>query len=109
MNTLTQKIKVRQTYRKPHNRVFTVVSAFALLSLSTVVNSNEILDLNALFNPDKSLLNAEARGRVTIYDGLKNQDIEQAMDEQFDRIGHMMFIGTRHVQADGEEIIDDDC
>ena len=37
---------------------------------------------------------------------------ERALDEQFERIGHMMILRTRQTQADDEEegtVEDDDC
>jgi len=64
---------------------------------------------NILFNPGKSLLLAEARGRITIYDSLENSTVEHAMDTQFDRIESMMFVGTRHTLPDGSVEADDDC
>ena len=64
---------------------------------------------NALFNPAESLLRAEARGRVTIYDGLDNRLVERALDTQFDRIDHMMFVRIRHTEPDGTLYEDDSC
>ena len=64
---------------------------------------------NMLFTPSKHILEAEARGHVMIYDGLKNETVEKAMDHQFSRIDSMMFIRTKYQQADGEVIADDDC
>lgn len=64
---------------------------------------------NALFSPSRSLLRAEQRGRVTIYDGLTERLVERALDTQFERIGHMMFIRTRQSLPDGAVEIDDDC
>ena len=64
---------------------------------------------NILFNPDKSLLLAEARGRVTIYDGIDSEVVETAMDSQFDRIENMMFVGIRHTLPDGSVEAEDDC
>lgn len=109
MNTLTQKINGKQTCQSLHTGLATVILLLVLASFPMVVTANESHNLNALFQPEISLILAEARGRVTIYDGLKNKDIEQAMDEQFDRIEHMMFIGIRYLQTDMQEIFDDDC
>jgi hypothetical protein len=65
---------------------------------------------NILFNPDKSLLLAESRGRVTIYDGLESEVVDRAMESQFDRIQNMMFVGVRHTQSDGSvEVEQDGC
>jgi hypothetical protein len=64
---------------------------------------------NMLFNPSQSLLNAESRGRVTIYDGLENSQVDRALDTQFGRIDKMMFIRTRHTLEDGTVEEDDDC
>lgn len=62
-----------------------------------------------LFNPTQSQIKAESRGRVTIYDGLDNSDVETALDTQFDRIDNMMFVRTRHTLKDGSVEEDDDC
>lgn len=109
MNSQTQKINSRQIYGKPYKGILAVILSFVLSLFSSTVTSNQSLDLNALFKPERSLLNAESQGRVTIYDGLTNKEVEKAMDEQFDRIEHMMFIRIRYVKADGEEFVDDEC
>ena len=63
---------------------------------------------NALFTPTDNLLGAEARGRITIYDGIDIAMVERALDEQFDRIENMMFVGIRHPAPDGDVIVEDD-
>lgn len=65
---------------------------------------------NILFNPGTALVQAESRGRVTIYDSLDSDVIDEAMDSQFDRIENMMFIGIRHILTDGTiEVEEDGC
>jgi len=61
-----------------------------------------------LFNPGESVRKAEARGRVTIYDGVDEQQVEAAMDTQFERIEHMMFVRVRRSSEDGTASYDDD-
>ena len=55
-----------------------------------------------LFNPSASQQKIEKRGRVIIYDGLKDTQISQAMDTQFDRVQSMMFIRTVVTDSEGE-------
>lgn len=61
-----------------------------------------------LFAPSAEMLDAEARGRVMIYDGLRYATVTRAMDEQFDRIENMMFVGTVIEQEDGELDVEED-
>ena len=62
-----------------------------------------------LLAPTKTLLVAEANGRVTIYDGMPIETVERALDEQFDRIDSMMFTRIRHTTEEGEVVEDDGC
>lgn len=43
----------------------------------------------------------ERKGNVYIYDGLTDREVEQAMNAHFDRIEHMMFLGTRRTDPTG--------
>ena len=63
----------------------------------------------ALLEPPEYLLVAEAGGRVMIYDGLPIEIVDRAMDNQFDRIEHMMFTRIRHKTPEGEQVEDDGC
>ena len=46
---------------------------------------------------------------MTIYDGLEDKVVEQALDTQFERIDHMMFVRTRETLPDGSIEFEDDC
>jgi hypothetical protein len=54
--------------------------------------------MSRLFEPTQADLKSEDKGRVMIYDGMKDKDVERALDEQFDRLEHVMF--TRTVVTD---------
>ena len=71
--------------------VFTLSVAMPAVAIaeSSSMNSWQMV---RLFEPTQADLLAEARGRVMIYDGLTDRDVERAFDEQFDRLEHMMFI-----------------
>ena len=43
-----------------------------------------------------------------IYDGLDEEVVERALDEQFDRIEHMMFTRIHHAGPDGTVSVEDD-
>jgi len=105
------------TTMKSHNTINKTIIAtgFSILlgfGSSLPLVADDALDQyykNILFNPGKALQLAEARGRVTIYDGLASEVVDRAMDEQFDRIENMMFVGVRHTLPDGSVEADDDC
>ena len=84
-----------------------ITSCLLALSATSVLAGD--YQQNMLFTPSEHILVAEARGRVMIYDGLNNNTVEQAMDQQFNRIDSMMFVRTQYEQADGDFIADDDC
>ena len=91
--------------------LFIVFLLGALLTPYTrAADANDTFQYNTLFNPTPAQLKTEDRGRVMIYDGLDNATLERALDEQFDRIEHMMFIRTRQSTPDGndEDTADDD-
>lgn len=44
----------------------------------------------------------EAKMRVFIYDGVRDKVVSRAMDEQPDRIEHMMFVNTKVTDDEGK-------
>ena len=61
-----------------------------------------------LFSPTPIELDAEARGRVMIYEGMNHSTVMRAMDVHFGRIEHMMFVGTVYEQENGELAVEED-
>jgi hypothetical protein len=60
------------------------------------------IELRRLFEPTEAELAAEERGRIYIYDGVRDVDVQRALDEEFERVDHMMFIRIRKTDEDGE-------
>lgn len=87
-----------------------VVIATLLGSSAEAAGSGNNWQLKQLHSPSEGLAKAERGGRVTIYDGIHGQEIDRAMDEQFDRIGNMMFIHPIEGTPTGQVLAqDDDC
>jgi len=59
-----------------------------------------------LFEPTPAQLEREQEQRVMIYDGMKDTDINRALNEQFQRIESMMFIRTIVTDDTGESLRD---
>lgn len=84
--------------------------AVQLIMTATSAQALDSFQQKVLFHPTESILMAEANGRIMIFDGVKSESVDQAMDEQFDRIETMMFVNTLYQQDDGEYLVEnDDC
>jgi len=86
-----------------------------LFALQSPVSADDDIDLalaverwqtNLLFNPTSRQLELENKGRVNIYDGLKDTEVAHALDSQFDRIQSMMFVRTVVTGNGGEPLVD---
>lgn len=66
--------------------------------------------IRRLMAPTSSQRASESRGQVFIYDSLEINQVETALDRNFDRIENMMFIRIHHPpeSEDGEVTVDDD-
>lgn len=62
--------------------------------------------LAQLLEPSTEQLQEEREGRIFIYDGIKESDIQLALDTQIDRIGSMMFVNVIWTDESGEPLVD---
>lgn len=108
----------------PYSITLTLALCAGLVSNSVHAQKLDALDgqdawqNNRLFAPTANQRQQEGRGKVVIYDGLKDTTIDSIMDKAFDRIQNMMFIRIIHTDKAGQpmhdgngEVItdDDDC
>ena len=91
-----------------YRKVMRLFLGAMLVPASMVAGADESFQNNALLNPSEGQLMAEARGRIMIYDGLDNEVVDRALDEQYGRIENMMFVRIQHTQPDSEVSIEDD-
>jgi len=95
---------------KSHLKGIKSLIVIVLLVASSSVHAIDDYQLKVLFTPSDINLQAETEGRVMIYDGLKSETVDQALNEQFGRIDKMMFVRTQHIQENGDiEVEEDGC
>jgi hypothetical protein len=93
-----------------HRRTLITGLIFAAVCAGPAMAAKGDWQQRMLFEPSKQQLQLEKRGRVMIYDGLQDVDIERAMNKEFDRIEHMMFIRTKTTDESGQVVtVSDDC
>lgn len=59
------------------------------------------IERRRLFEPTSGELRAEAAGRIYIYEGLRDRDVERALEEEFKRVQNMMFIRVKPTDEGG--------
>ncbi|MGA7181419.1 MAG: hypothetical protein WBX11_17790 [Thiobacillaceae bacterium] len=75
-----------------------------------IVQANADADLHAwevrrLTHPTPLELRDEQSGKVYIYDDLTDREVDQALDNNFQRIESMMFVGTVKTDEQGDPVI----
>ena len=108
MNISTQNHQSIHTGHGSRNRLGSLLLGSLLVSTPFTASAADSFQIKTLLSPGKSTLQAESRGRVMIYDGLDEEVVERALDEQFDRIEHMMFTRIHHAGPDGTVSVEDD-
>ena len=66
----------------------------------------ETWQLKRLLKPHETELRQEGKGSVFIYEGIKDKDVSAAMEQHWDRIENMMFVGTIVTDESGEPKLD---
>ena len=61
---------------------------------------------NRLLAPTAAQRAQEEHGTVIIYQGLRDTDVEKALDVAFDRLEYMMFVDTVVTDENGQPVID---
>lgn len=74
----------------------TLAGVLVFGSCAWAANVREI-ELRRLFQPTPAELQAEKAGRIYIYEGLRESDVDRAMTEEFDRLDSMMFVRMQRV------------
>jgi len=88
-----------------------IISGLVIISaiLSRPVTAAGSWQEKILFNPTPAQIQMEEeRQRVMIYEGLTDVQVTQAMEQQFERVEHMMFTGTVVTDTEGEVVVDPD-
>jgi hypothetical protein len=104
-------IHTPQIWRRTMNTATTLTS-IAIIA-GSLFTGNAQADLREwymqqLFEPSPQQLAMEQHGRIMIYNGLRDTDVQLALDEQFDRVESMMFTGTVVTNGQGEPLTDND-
>jgi hypothetical protein len=63
--------------------------------------------LALLYNPTAAQLQMEQQGRVNIYVGMTDKQVDSVMDRQFDRIDSMMFVSVIRTDEAGNTLKDE--
>lgn len=89
---------------------YIVMFAYLAWGHSTAVNaaatSLERWQMEMIYRPSESVLEREDRGFVHIYDGFRETQVEQVLDDRFERMEHMMFTGVRLTDNNGDVLLD---
>ena len=76
-------------------------SIVAVLVLACSMNAVASADrhtqwqMKMIYQPSSAMIEREANGLVMIYDGFKDYQVDQVMEDKFDRIENMMFTRVR--------------
>jgi hypothetical protein len=91
---------------KTHRAVIAVSVFWLASTLQAACADDNAWQMSNLFEPGPTQIEREQKGRVMIYHGMKDTDVNRAMDEQFERVETMMFTGTIVTDESGQPLRD---
>lgn len=88
---------------------FSVLNAVSMMFAVSLLTANSCqaddqaisLQSKRLNSPSKTQSNLEKDGKVYLYIGLKDKEVDRALDTQFDRIENFMFLSV--IKTDNNE------
>ncbi len=90
--------------------------SYFVISLCLALSHNVMADnqapslerwqMNMIYHPTEYVLERESKGFVFIYDGFDETQVDQILDDRFDRIDHMMFTRVKLTDSSGEILLD---
>ncbi len=72
---------------------------------NTSALSLERWQMNMIFQPGESVLEREDRGFVYIYDGFNETQVDQILDDKFERMDRMMFTRVKLIDSSGDILL----
>ena len=92
------------------NRAVTICLMVLVCSTNVWASDADIAlhdwQVRRLMRPIPQELRDEHSGKVYIYDGLTDREVDQGLDNHFQRIESMMFVGTVKTDEQGQPLID---
>jgi len=95
-------------FRLSDRLALSVIAAVLVLGVMDPAKTQDSWQEKMLFDPSERQLELEKRGRVMIYDGLKETQVARAMDLEFERIQSMMFVRTIATNSEGSVLRDEE-
>lgn len=95
----------------PTRLVLSSLAATAVLAFGAgSVEADDLreIQLRRLLEPTPAELAQEREGRIYIYESLTKEDIERAMEAEFNRVESMMFIRVPKTDESGEIMRDEE-
>jgi len=89
---------------------YIVMVTYLAWGLHSTVNASamtlERWQTNMIYQPNESALEREGKGFVHIYDGFDETQVDQILDDKFERMDNMMFTRVKLTGFSGDILLD---